>query len=147
MRTLSLTPHGMLRLKNQHAALNKRYQKIVHDLRENTDDDIEVRTLKRMEAILLEDHIRLLGKFLKRAKPLDLANLSDHATLGSHITYQDSGKNYKVTLVDPLETDPLAGSISIKSPIGEALLGKGPHESTTFVAPGGQRRVKVISVS
>ena len=50
---------------------------------------------------------------------------SDKAYIGATVAVQDeSGESMKFTLVDPAESDPESGMISITSPIGQALLGQ-----------------------
>ena len=50
---------------------------------------------------------------------------SDQAYIGATVAVKDdSGEQMKFTLVDPAESDPANGLISITSPIGQALLGQ-----------------------
>ena len=50
---------------------------------------------------------------------------SDKAYIGATVAVKDdSGEEMKFTLVDPAESDPASGMISITSPIGQSLLGQ-----------------------
>jgi transcription elongation factor GreA len=50
---------------------------------------------------------------------------TDKAYIGATVAVKDdSGEQMKFTLVDPAESDPGSGMISITSPIGQALLGQ-----------------------
>ena len=50
---------------------------------------------------------------------------SDKAYIGATVAVKDdSGEEMNFTLVDPAESDPASGMISITSPIGQALLGQ-----------------------
>jgi transcription elongation factor GreA len=50
---------------------------------------------------------------------------SDKAYIGATVAVKDdTGENMRFTLVDPAESDPASGMISISSPIGQALLGQ-----------------------
>jgi len=50
---------------------------------------------------------------------------SDKAYIGATVAVKDeSGEEMKFTLVDPAESDPASGMISIASPIGRSLLGQ-----------------------
>jgi transcription elongation factor GreA len=50
---------------------------------------------------------------------------SDQAYIGATVAVKDdTGEQMKFTLVDPAESDPSNGLISITSPIGQALLGQ-----------------------
>jgi transcription elongation factor GreA len=52
---------------------------------------------------------------------------TDKAYIGATVAVKDdSGEEMKFTLVDPAESDPASGMISITSPIGQALLGQPP---------------------
>ncbi len=61
---------------------------------------------------------------------------SDKAYIGATVLVKDdSGEQMKFTLVDPAESDPSSGMISIVSPIGQALLGQ-PVGAKVKVAAG-----------
>lgn len=50
---------------------------------------------------------------------------TDKAYIGATVAVKDdTGEPMKFTLVDPAESDPASGMISISSPIGQALLGQ-----------------------
>ncbi len=50
---------------------------------------------------------------------------TDKAYIGATVAVKDdTGEEMKFTLVDPAESDPTSGMISITSPIGQALLGQ-----------------------
>jgi transcription elongation factor GreA len=49
-------------------------------------------------------------------------------------------------LVGAKEADPRSGRISNESPIGRALLGKRPGEIITAETPGGEVRLKILSI-
>jgi len=52
---------------------------------------------------------------------------TDKAYIGATVAVKDdTGQELKFTLVDPAESDPTSGMISITSPIGQALLGQAP---------------------
>lgn len=52
---------------------------------------------------------------------------TDKAYIGATVAVKDdTGEEMKFTLVDPAESDPASGMISITSPIGQALLGQPP---------------------
>lgn len=61
---------------------------------------------------------------------------TDKAYIGATVHVKDeSGADMKFTLVDPAESDPTNGMISVTSPIGQALLGQ-PVEATVKVPVG-----------
>ena len=50
------------------------------------------------------------------------------------------------TLVDPEQTDPSRRLISVKSPIGQGLLGKKVGEEVTITIPVGEITLKVLAI-
>jgi transcription elongation factor GreA len=48
-----------------------------------------------------------------------------------------SGKDLHYKLVDPREANPAKGKISVTSPLGKVLLGKGKGEKVEVSAPAG----------
>jgi transcription elongation factor GreA len=57
-----------------------------------------------------------------------------------------TGKNVTYKLTDSAETDPLAGKISISSPIGQAILGATKGQKVAVRAPRGDRHYTVSSI-
>jgi transcription elongation factor GreA len=66
--------------------------------------------------------------------------------LGSRVRLHDQDGAAEFTIVGPEETDVVAGLISDKSPLGEALLGHGPGERVDVRTPGGLRSVTILDV-
>ncbi|HVN95365.1 MAG TPA: transcription elongation factor GreA [Syntrophorhabdaceae bacterium] len=58
----------------------------------------------------------------------------------------DTDEEVAYTVVGPYECDIQKGTISISSPLGRALMGKGVGDEVTFSAPGGERTYEVIKV-
>jgi len=50
-------------------------------------------------------------------------------------------------LVSPPEADLAAGKISVQSPVGKALLGKGPGEAATAKVPAGDLTLEILEIS
>ena len=50
-------------------------------------------------------------------------------------------------MVGPYESDLGNGKISMSSPLGRALLGKGVGDEVSFSAPGGERTYEIIKVT
>ena len=69
------------------------------------------------------------------------------AVVGSRVVVRDAdGSLDAYTLVAPGEANARTGSISPESPLGRALLGRGPGEAVEVTAPGGTRWVTVEQV-
>jgi transcription elongation factor GreA len=58
-----------------------------------------------------------------------------------------NGMEQTYTLVSPQEADFATGKISIKSPIGEGLLGKSVGDSVTIKVPAGKVSLEIVDIS
>lgn len=67
------------------------------------------------------------------------------ATVELYDVHQDNSVTYQ--LVGNLESDPEAGRISIRSPIGRALIGKQEGDEIEVNAPSGKRIYEILAVS
>ena len=59
----------------------------------------------------------------------------------------DTDEEVTYTVVGPFESDLGNGKISMSSPLGRALLGKGVGDEVSFSAPGGERTYEIIKVT
>jgi transcription elongation factor GreA len=97
----------------------------------------------------LEGRIADLEKVLQTAKIVDRPEAAgESAHLGSKVTLLDLGwkEEMEVTIVGSYEADPAHNLISITSPLGSALIGRGSGEEFDFEAPAGIQRYRVVSV-
>lgn len=111
------------------------------DLRENAEYQAA-----REEQAFLEGRIRTLEDRLRRAVLLDRSTDQTGAGLGSAVVVEIDGEPARFELVGPAEADPEAGRLSIRSPIGAALLGARPGEERLVATPLGQRRLRVVAI-
>ena len=58
----------------------------------------------------------------------------------------DNGRCSIYQLVGPYEADAMTGRISIDSPLGRSLLGRGVGEEVTVYAPAGIRAYRILSI-
>jgi transcription elongation factor GreA len=99
---------------------------------------------------LLEARINYIESRMARANVIDLDTLSgDRIIYGATVELEDmdTGDVKKYTLLGPDEADPAKGSISILSPVGQALLGKEEGDDIVVDAPRGKINYEIISVS
>lgn len=88
-----------------------------------------------------------------RLASLSLINLDkiphDRVAYGSRVLLYDCAaeKEVRYTLVSPEESDLAQGLISISSPIGRSLLGKGEGEEVTIITPSGQKDYEIRSLA
>jgi transcription elongation factor GreA len=72
----------------------------------------------------------------------------DRVVFGSMVLLEniDTGEDVKYQLVGPDESDIDKGRISITSPLGKAMLGKGPGDELTVQVPGGKRVYELVEI-
>ena len=58
----------------------------------------------------------------------------------------DSSAWVEYEVVGPLEADPVAGRISVASPLGRALLGRRKGDAVEVEAPGGRFRFRILRI-
>ena len=91
----------------------------------------------------------LKGK-LNNAEIIDCTKVNcDRAVFGTVVTLLDLDTDKKVTyqLLGPGDADYDTGSISIKSPIGSAILGHSIGEIISVTVPRGDLRLEVIDIA
>jgi transcription elongation factor GreA len=91
---------------------------------------------------LLERRITILRRRLQHASVVDeeAAAASGVVTVGSHVELErDDGKRMEVEITS-------VGGVSPDSPVGQALLGKGPGDEIEVDAPRGRWRARIVSV-
>ena len=116
----------------------------VRDLSEN----FEYHAAKREQGKLLS-RISFKQKVLENARVIDKSRLkSDTVGLLSKVRITNLSTKCSMTysIVNPHEADLHNGKISIKSPIGKALLGKKAGEEVVVKVPAGLLKFRVESV-
>ena len=149
-----ITPAGLSRLTDQLEYLKTaRRAEVTERLREafargaGTNASAEYQTARDDQALLewriaeLESRLELV----RVAQP-DLDN--DVVDLGELVRLRDldSAAWVEYEVVGPLEADPVAGRISVGSPLGRALLGRRKGEAVEVEAPGGRFRFRILRI-
>ncbi|QFQ13102.1 transcription elongation factor GreA [Pseudoprevotella muciniphila] len=114
------------------------------DLSEN----FEYHAAKREQARLLS-RIRFKQNVLKYARVMDKSRLnSDSIALLSKVemTNLTTGAKMNYTIVSPHEANLREGKISIKSPIGQALLNKKAGDTIEVAVPAGLLKLRIDKV-
>ncbi len=94
--------------------------------------------------------IRELNGMLSRSDIIDCTTVEpDEAAFGTVVSLLDLDTNQTVTyqLLGPDEADSSAGSISIHSPIGRAVLGRSVGDQVSVETPRGDRRFEVVDIA
>lgn len=94
--------------------------------------------------------IRFLQRILEHSRVIDPDALpKDRVCLLSRVEFTNLSTNSRMTfeIVSPHEMDLEAGKISLKSPIGAALMGKKVGEVAEAQTPSGILRLKIESIT
>jgi transcription elongation factor GreA len=112
------------------------------DLSENSEYDSA-----KEEQAFVEGRITTIENMIRNAKIIE-DDGTDTVSLGKSVTFVElpDGEEETYTIVGSAEADPFEGKISNDSPIAKSLLGKSVGEEVTVQTPGGDMRVKIISI-
>lgn len=94
--------------------------------------------------------IRFLQRVLENSRIIDTKQLpKDRVVLLSNVEFTNLATNTKMayTIVSPHEMNLEAGKISLKSPIGQALMGKQVGEIAEVHAPAGTMQLRIDKIS
>ncbi|MBE0416013.1 MAG: transcription elongation factor GreA [Dehalococcoidia bacterium] len=152
MEMVTLTPEGYQGLKAELTALESERPRIAEDIRRAAADkdfheNAPLDAAKDYQG-MVEARIRELEAILRSVvvttKKVDTAKV----TLGCTVTLQDlsTGEDLRYTLVNPSEASPTSGKLSIASPTGKVLLGRGWDEVIEVMAPAGTLRYRIKRV-
>ncbi len=127
--------------KRKEVAQNLEYAKALGDLSENA----EYHEARDAQAVL-EDRIAKIEHILKNASIVSGAH-SDTVSVGSSVVVEKDGKKTNYVIVGTEEVNVLEGKISIRSPFGQAILGKKKGDTFSFETPNGEVSYKIISIN
>ena len=96
----------------------------------------------------LEKQIGELERAVQYAKIVQRAPGAG-AGLGSKVKLLDLefDDEFDVELVGAFDSDPATGKVSVSSPMGDALSGRGPGDEVEVDAPAGKTRYRVLDVA
>ena len=134
--------------------INEVYPKVQDELAEasaqgDRSDNAGYREARRIQAKTIS-RIRVLQKILEHSRVIDPDALpKDRVSLLSTVEFAklSTNKRMKFEIVSPHEMDLEAGKISLKSPIGAALMGKKVGEIAEAQVPSGILRLKIESIT
>ena len=134
--------------------INVLYPKVQEDLAEasaqgDRSDNAGYREARRMQGKTIS-RIRFLQKILEHSRVIDPDVLpKDQVCLLSRVEFTNLSTNTRMAfqIVSPHEMDLEAGKISLKSPIGAALMGKKVGEIAEAQVPSGTLRLRIDKIS
>lgn len=127
-------------VKRKEVAENLEYAKSLGDLSENA----EYHEARDVQAVV-EDRIMKLEQLLKHAKIVS-ATSGGAISIGSTVTVEKDGKKVEYSIVGSEESNIAEGKISMKSPFGQAIMGKKKGEKFSFKAPSGEVTYFIVDV-
>jgi transcription elongation factor GreA len=154
IREVHLTADGHAALTAELENLRARRPRVADDLRlAMADKDFRENApldAAREHQAHLESRIREIEATLKNAIIVTGAEARSHARIGVGSTVLlrnlKSGAEVRYILVSPSEVNPAEGKISFASPVGKALMDRGPGEEVDVKAPAGTLRFRIESV-
>ena len=130
------------------------YPKVADDLAEasaqgDRSDNAGYREARRIQGKTIS-RIRFLQKILEHSRVIDTGFLpKDRVSLLSRVEFTNLSTQARMTfeIVSPHEMDLEAGKISLKSPIGAALMGKKVGETTQAQVPSGNLHLRIEKIT
>jgi len=150
-----MTAGGVDKLRDElHRLETERRAKVVEqtdtacgwgDLKENAEYDAAKDAQSHLETRILRLREKLLNAEVVEAG----ASGDGTARFGATVTFEDerSGRSQSFQLVAPHDANPSAGALSVESPIGAALSGRGVGQLVEVHTPKGVRRLRITAVS
>ena len=126
--------------KRKEVAQSLEYAKSLGDLAENA----EYHEARDTQATI-EDRIAKLEELLKKATIVS-GHTSGTVGVGSLVTVEKDGKKYVYSIVGSEEADVVSNKISVRSPFGQAIIGKKKGEKFSFAAPSGELSYSISEI-
>ncbi|MBM4395442.1 MAG: transcription elongation factor GreA [Deltaproteobacteria bacterium] len=148
-----ITPAGLARLEEELRRFKDERPVIIKAIGEaralgDLSENAEYHAARERQG-LIEAQIRQLESLITRADVIDPAKMSGPVIrFGATITLMDEDKGEEVhyQLVGDAEADISHGRLSVRAPLGRALLGREPGDEIEFKAPAGVRHFTVVEV-
>jgi transcription elongation factor GreA len=150
-KTIYLSKKGMKELKKDITRLERERHESIVSLRELDKTDGHDERFARIEKLAQIEVIEsaLADKQLTLANSRLLPRKRDmlKVALGSVVDIIDtSGRLIRYTIVDSLEANPSDGRISIKSPLGQSLIGKQIKDVVEWTSGLNVNRVQLVGI-
>lgn len=154
MEKLHVSREGMEKLKAKLAECTQRTRKVAAiieharsfgDLRENADYHAA-----KEEQALLHARIRNLHDQIARAVVIENHKIdANKAFIGATVKVcnKKTKREFTYVLVSPVEADSANGKISVRSPVGQALLGRAVGETVVAKVPAGDLELEILEIS
>jgi transcription elongation factor GreA len=137
VKTIYLSKRGMKEQKKAIKRLERERSRIIAGLHEQdrtNDHDGRLEKIERLAQLdSVESELQERQLLLAAAKPFPKAPRTTYAQLGSVVELIDKhGRRFVYTLVNSIEANPSDGRISVKSPLGQNLVGKSLSDTISW---------------
>jgi transcription elongation factor GreA len=138
-------------LENLKKVIRPQVIKAIEEARAHGDisENAEFVAAKEQQSFV-ETKIRDIEQKLSNSEIMDHINPSkEKVGFASFVTLENLNNGGEVTyqIVGPDESDISSGKISITSPLGNSLIGKGVDEEVEVKTPGGVKRYSILKIS
>lgn len=100
----------------------------------------------RAKLSFIDAQLRRLERLIRQAFVVQ-PRTKDEVEIGSQVKISDGQKNYQYDLVGGYESNPLKGTISHRSPLGRALMGRKEKDVVEVQAPSGVKKYTILQIS
>lgn len=147
-----LSKKGMKELKKAVSRLERDKQAMYARLREIDKSDNHEEQLARTECLsvieVIENELYEKQQMLKTAKPFPRKRDALKVAIGSVVELLDTnGRIVRYTIVESIEANPFDGRISVKSPLGQSLIGRQLKDMVEWTASVGTKRLQLIAIA
>ena len=149
-----LTPDGYQKLQAELKKWKEEMPIIIKAIGEARDlgdlsENAEYHSARERQG-LIHANIKNIENILARAEVIDPKKFAgdDKIRFGATVTIYDEDRDEEIvyTIVGDAEADIDKNMISVKAPLGRALIGKEDGDDITFKTPRGERNLSVVSV-
>lgn len=149
------TPEGLQKLRDElyHLKMVERVEisKLIQEAREKGDlsENSEYDAAKEAQG-MLEMRIERLEDIIANARVLDGSSIDNskvYILSNVRILNHNTGKEVCYTVVSESEADHKGGKISVKSPIGSALMGKSVGDIVEVNVPAGVIKLEILEIT
>lgn len=150
-KTIYLSKKGMKELKKKITRLERDWDQAIASLRNIDKTEGHDERLARIEQLaaieVIESELADKKMILESAKLLPRKRDAFKVAIGSVVELLDtSGRIVRYKLVESIEANPSDGRISIKSPLGQSLLGKQIQDVIEWTAILGTKRLQLVGI-
>lgn len=155
MERIPFTKDGLEKIKSELAHIKKVERpnniKAIEEARAHGDlsENAEYHAAKEKQSFL-EGKMSELETVIGRAEVIDTeSGPTDRVVFGRTVLLYnlDTDKEVSYQLLGPYESAPEKGKISVKSPIGQALLGSEVGDEVKVQTPGGVQEFEVLEIN